>query len=126
MRSIFSSSTSQTATHWTGTALRALLSTPQKPTAQLAWLVGGDLPVMRAAQQQQQPPHGPHAGRAPACHLQTCAAKHISAMAFDRAAALAKREEGISGSAALEQQRLATDHPNAVLPIRTRTQQVLG
>ena len=40
MRSIFSSSTSQTATHWTGTALRALLSTPQEPAAQPAWLVG--------------------------------------------------------------------------------------
>ena len=37
-RSMYSSSSAQTATHWTGTAPRALLSTPQQLTTRLAWL----------------------------------------------------------------------------------------
>ena len=35
---MYSSSSAQTATHWTGTAPRALLSIPQQLTTRLAWL----------------------------------------------------------------------------------------
>ena len=103
LRSMYSSNSAQTATNWTGTALRALLSTPQKPTAQLAWVVGTHLRLVQRSSSSTAlswPPRW-------TCLqlLQTSTAKHVPATAFDRAAALAERQEGISGSAALEQQQ---------------------
>ena len=52
LRSMYSSSSAQTATHWTRIALRALLSTAQQL---IASMVGGESPVMGSALQQR--PH---------------------------------------------------------------------
>ncbi len=56
-------------------------------------MVGGDSPEIDAAQQQQQqcPLMAPTLDLPPACHLQTCTAKHVPAMTFDRAAAVLER-----------------------------------
>ena len=86
-----------------------VMGSPQGPpvhspeTHSSASIVGGDPPEVGAAQQQQHCPL--MLDLPPASHLQASTAKHVPATAFDRAAALAEQQEGISGSAALEQQQ---------------------